>query len=316
VVTFTEALNAGNPVQLLVIQQPSKTAQATVPLGTQPKVQVADQFGNAVALAGLQVGASYQFDCTRSGCLRATPVGGGRASLNRSGAGTTLRAGNATTRPLSRQIASSTRISAATTALRPLTASIAVEQGLAGTTTVTTDANGTASFSDLTLNLSVGFWQLIFFDERESLTLGISDDIALAAGPVDAIVQLPPDSGQSVFAWSGDTTYFSLAGDVIYPKVQVIDAVGNGVPGVAVDWASSDESSFADGSKKVTTKTDADGFATPGGWVMPLSSNVSTFAIQASTSVSGGKSVQTTLYAMFQPPIGRVVPVIPSSRPR
>ena len=293
-VSFTQTLEAANPTQLLVIQQPAKTAQATIPLGTQPKVQVADQFGNAVALAGLQIGASYQLDCTQAACGTIRRAGGG-VSLNRSAV---------------------TTASTPTATLRPRTASVAVQQGLAGTTTVTTDASGTATFSDLALNLSVGPWQLVFFDARESLSVAISDDIALSAGPVDAMIQLPPDSSKSVFAFSGDTSYFSLAGDVIYPKVQVIDAVGNGVPGVAVSWTSTDESSFLDGSKTVTTKTDADGFATPGGWAMPAASNFSTFSIQASTSVSGGKSIQLVLYAMWQPLIGRIIPPTQRGSPR
>ena len=284
-VSFTQTLRAANPKQLLVIQQPAKTAQATIPLGTQPKVQVADQFGNVVALAGLQVGASYQVDCTQSACgTRRLPSGG--LSLSR------------------------------TATSGPRTASVAVQQGLAGTTTVTTDANGTATFSDLALNLSVGFWQLVFYDARESLSVATSQDIALSAGPVDAMIQLPPDSSKSVFAFSGDTSYFSLAGDVIYPKVQVIDAVGNGVPDVAVTWTSTDESSFLDGSKSMTTKTDPGGFATPGGWVMPAASNFSTFSIQASTSVSGGKPIQIVLYAMWQPLIGRIIPPTQPASPR
>jgi hypothetical protein len=307
-VTFTETLGAANAVQLLIVQQPSKTAQATLPLGTQPKVQVADQFGNPVPLAGLAIGASYQLDCTRTGCgtLRQPSTAG--ASLNRSPSITRQRSGSAVTRASSRKLAPSSRIIGLTVPLRPHTASVAVDQGLAGTTSVTTDANGTATFSDLTLNLSVGLWQLIFFDARESLAVAISDDIALSAGPVDAMIQLPPDSSKSVFAFSGDTSYFSLAGDVIYPRVQVIDAVGNGVPGIAVSFASVDESSFLDGSKNLTTKTDADGFATPGGWVMPGSSNFSTFAMQASADIPGSKGLQLVLYATWQPPIGRIIP--------
>ena len=233
---------------------------------------------------------------------------GAGASLNRSAVGIRQRSSNVVTRAQSRKLAPTSRPVTQSVPLRPGTASVAVQQGLAGTTSVTTDANGTATFSDLALDLSVGFWQLVFFDARESLQVAISDDIALSAGPVDAIIQLPPDSSKSVFAFSGDTSYFSLAGDTLYPKIQVIDAVGNGVPAVAVSFSSSDESFFRDGSRGLTTKTDVGGFATPGGWVMPASSNFSTFAIQATTSVSGGKPIQIVLYATWQPPIGRIIP--------
>ena len=307
-VSFTETVKPGNPTQLVVIQQPSKAAQATIPLGTQPKVQVADQFGNAVPLAGLSIGASYQLDCAQTGCATARLAMGAGASLNRSAVSIRQRSSNVVMRAPSRKLAPTSRPVTQSVPLRPGTASVAVQQGLAGTTSVTTDANGTATFSDLALDLSVGFWQLVFFDARESLQVAISDDIALSAGPVDAMIQLPPDSSKSVFAFSGDTSYFSLAGDTLYPKIQVIDAVGNGVPAVAVSFSSSDESFFRDGSRGLTTKTDVGGFATPGGWVMPASSNFSTFAIQATTSVSGGKPIQIVLYATWQPPIGRIIP--------
>jgi len=316
-VSFTETLKAANPTQLVVIQQPSKTAQATIPLGTQPKVQVADQFGNAVALAGLTIGASYQVDCRQTSCLRVTPKNGAGSSLNRSAVMTTQRPARPIAGALSRNLSSNTRISVPTVPVRSA-ASVAVEQGLGGTTAVTTDANGTAAFSDLALDLSVGVWQLIFFDNNESLQSAISEGIALSAGPVDAIIQLPPDSSKlkSVFAWSGDTSYFSIAGDTLYPKVQVIDAVGNDVAGVAVNWATADESFLLNRSNNLTTKTDAGGFATPDGWVMPVSSNFSTFAIQATTSVSGGKPIQIVLYATFQPPIGRIIPSAQPASPR
>src|SRR5690242_16180447 len=200
-VSFTETLKAANPTQLLVIRQPSKTAQATIPLGTQPAVQVADQFGNAVALAGLQIGASYQLDCTQTACgARRLPRTGG-PSLDRSAVSSTPRASRAITRAPSRTLAPRARVSAAAVPVRPRAASVSVAQGLAGTTTVATDANGAATFTDLALDLSVGPWQLVFVDATESLSVAISDGIALSAGPVDAMIQMPPDSSKSVFAF-------------------------------------------------------------------------------------------------------------------
>jgi hypothetical protein len=71
-VSFTETLRAANPAQLLVIQQPSKTAQATIPLGTQPRVQVADQFGNGVARSGVEVDVAET--CTRCELRLAVPT--------------------------------------------------------------------------------------------------------------------------------------------------------------------------------------------------------------------------------------------------
>src|SRR5437868_2267805 len=48
-ISFTATLRPGKASQLIMIQQPSTAAQATVPLGTQPKLQVTDQFANPVA---------------------------------------------------------------------------------------------------------------------------------------------------------------------------------------------------------------------------------------------------------------------------
>ena len=75
-VTFAATVQPGLPQRLLMIQQPPAQALATVTLGTQPKVQVADQFGNGVALLGLIIVANATVDCTRTACARVIPSSG------------------------------------------------------------------------------------------------------------------------------------------------------------------------------------------------------------------------------------------------
>src|SRR5205085_7113659 len=102
-------------------------------------------------------------------------------------------------------------------------------RGLGGTTSVLTDANGVATFSDLSLDLNVGLWLLQFSDSTKTsapLAPAVSSDINLAAGPA-----------QSIIAWAvADTTVIAAIGATLSPSVKVIDKVGNGVAGVTVNW--------------------------------------------------------------------------------
>ena len=240
-VSFTETLKAANPTQLLVIQQPAKTAQATIPLGTQPKVRVADQFGNAVALAGLEVDAAVT--CTR--CETRLPSTGKAPapSLSRSNTVT------------------SSRLTVPTAIARTQSISDTFPRGLGGKTATTTDGAGIASFGDLTLNEFVGPWQLEFFTPNQSLAVAFSDLIDLSAGPPASII-----------AWSVlDTSFISFSGDSLFPSVRVIDKVGNGIAGVKVTWQATDKLSLFDSKNTVVdTQTDVDGISVPGTWVTPV----------------------------------------------
>jgi len=170
-VSFTETLKPANPAQLLIIQQPSKAAQATIPLGTQPKLQVADQFGNAVALAGLEVDAAVT--CTRC------------------------------------EVVSASRIAVPTAIARTQSISDTLTLGVVGKTAVTTDAAGLASFGDLTLNEFVGPWQLEFFTPNQSLAVAFSDPIDVSAGPPASIIAWAV-LDTSFISFSGDSLFPSV----------------------------------------------------------------------------------------------------------
>lgn len=303
-VTFSETLEAANPTQLLVIQQPSKTAQATIPLGAQPKVQVADQFGNAVALAGLEVDAAET--CTRCE-LRAPTSKVPAPSLTRS---STVSRGLTPRGARSGRIASATvprisRLSIPTAIARTQSISDTITRGLVGKTSTTTDAAGIATFGDLTLNEFAGPWQLEFFTPNQSLAGAFSDAIDLSPGPAASII-----------AWSVlDTSFIAFAGDSLFPSVRVIDKVGNGIPGVKVTWQATDKLSLFDSkATTVDTQTDADGISAPGTWVTPAGA-AGPFFVEVAAGIPLENS-PLRLVALLQPPLGQVVPSAPPTLPR
>jgi hypothetical protein len=266
-VVFTEALKAANPVQLLIIQQPSKAAQATIPLGTQPKLQVADQFGNAVALAGLEVDAALT--CTRCGVMSAS------------------------------------RLAVPTTIARTQSISDTLTRGVVGKTAVATDAAGVAAFSDLTLNVTTGPWQLEFFTPKQTLAVAFSDPIDVSAGPPASII-----------AWSVlDTSFISFSGDSLFPSVRVIDKVGNGIAGVKVTWQAADKLSLFDGKNTVVdTQTDDNGISAPGTWVTPVGAAGPFFVDVISTGLALENS-PLRLVALLQP-LGLTSPAAQRTSPR
>jgi len=279
-VTFAATLRPGVPKLLAVIQQPSATAQATITLGKQPRVQVTDQYGNAVALAGLTILVNAQVDCALRACGRVVPPGRTGPSLNR----TRLGPASATT---------TVRLSVPTTIAKTQSISDTFPRGLGGVTEVKTDANGVAAFSNLVLNLSVGPWQLQFADTATALTPALSNDIQLSPGPAASII-----------AWGVfDTTFIAIAGAALTPSVRVIDEVGNGVPGVGVTW--SIPAAFPDnlatlGSSSI--QTDGNGVAAPGQWIIPASATglPLVFHILATAQLPGIENSPLTLTAQMQ----------------
>jgi hypothetical protein len=228
-VVFSITANPGVARQLIVVQQPSPIVQATVRLGQQPKVQVADQFGNPVRANGIVVYASESCrSCGKIGHQVPGAMQPGRAQSTKR---------------------------APTTVARTAAVSDTITRGVVGTNPVTTDDNGIASFGDLALNDFAGTSQLVFFDAREALSPAFSDYITVTPGPA-----------RSIIAWTGDET-FVFPGDTIRPYVRVQDAVGNPIAGVTISW---DSKQGTQGTlDNSTSKTDADGLATPGIWRIP-----------------------------------------------
>jgi hypothetical protein len=299
-VSFAETVKAGLPAQLTMLQQPAPQAQATLPLGTQPKVQVADQFGNAVALAGVAVDVTEI--CTQCGRMIGPKTT--RPSLNR--APSSVRPRTATA-PLSRQITASgqpvaSRLAVPTRISRTTSISDTITRGVVGKTEVLTDANGVASFTDLALNEFVGPFELEFLPDSAHaavLAPAFSDLIDLSAGPAASII-----------AWDlTDTAIVSvLPPDTLSPSVRVIDKVGNGIAGVSVSWSVTDGASvFDNSSTTASSQTDADGIARPGLWILPAGA-VGPFTIVASPSGSKLENAPLTLTALLEIPNFRRVP--------
>ena len=292
-VTFAATVKAGSPKLLVVVQQPSATAQATVALSTQPKVQVADQFSNPVAAVGVAISA----------------IANGGPSLSRSAGGIVAQGPrlSASTRRLAPSATQTTRLSVPTVISKTSSVSDTFPQRLGGKTQVATDANGVATFTDLSLDLPVGSWFLQFFDASESNPplIGVgTTTIALSPGPIESIVAWPKGT---------DTTLVSIEGADLFPSVKVIDKVGNGIGGVPVQWTIPDGLTTLDSA---LTHTDSDGIASPGTWTTPSAPNVATLVIQATPSPAMMENSPLSLYAVVRELIGRVVPPKSQSRPR
>jgi hypothetical protein len=263
-----------------VVQQPSATAQATITLGTQPKVQVADQFSNPVALAGLPIIATANGGPNRS-----------VASIVPNGARVLPSA-----RRLTPTAADVARLSVPTTISKTSSVSDTFPQGLGGKTQVATDATGVATFTDLSLDLPVGSWFLQFFDANESLVSVGTTTIALSPGPIESIVSWRLSGDTTSGSLNRDTTLV-LLGATISPTVRVIDKVGNGIADVLITWQAQDiVKELPDGN---TSKTDANGFATLTRWVTPAIAGVPAFILQAIPSAPKVENSPLQLWAVL-----------------
>ena len=288
--TFEATVNPGTPTRFVIVQQPSTTAQATITLGTQPKVQVTDLYGNAVALAGLPVMAYPQYDCGAGVvCARVQAPRPGGALLDRTSAPSIAPRTTGARRPSIKQPAPRTSHLAVPVRIAATkSVSDTFPQGLGGNTVVLTDGNGVASFSNLSLNLSTGSWLLLFSDTAFTMGAAISNSIKLSPGPITSIVA----------QGGADTLYFAATSDTLHPAAVVIDAVGNGIPGVTVTWTIPNGDSKLD---SLTTTTDASGVASPGNWLLlPVAGAANNFEILATPS-SGSKVENSPLPIIAAP---------------
>lgn len=280
-VVFNATVKPGLPALLRMLQQPSPTAQATITLGVQPKVQVTDRFGNPVALSGVLVDVNPVFDCAATACARFVPPGS-RPSLNR----TMITSTRPRLSPSSQTLSPSTsRIPVPTAISRTQSISDTFPQGIGGKTEVQTDANGVATFSNLSMNVSTGPWQMQFVDTTTGSTLlpATSNDVVVSPGPAASIV-----------AWGvADTTHLSVGGDSLTPSVRIIDKVGNGVPNVSVNFVRLDAISVF---TNVSVQTDTNGIATPGVWFIPVGV-AGIFQVQAQPGGSALENAPLTLTA-------------------
>jgi|tagenome__1003787_1003787.scaffolds.fasta_scaffold20982425_1 alpha-tubulin suppressor-like RCC1 family protein/5-hydroxyisourate hydrolase-like protein (transthyretin family) len=153
----------------------------------------------------------------------------------------------------------------------PVAAAVSDGAGLTGTTTISTDANGRATFSGLSISGAVGSRTLTF--TSSGLTAVSAQPIALAAG---LAAQIQANGSTSV-----QGTVNTAVGTL--PAVVVKDASGNPVSGVAVTFAIPTGAGSLTGA---TATTNASGIATVGSWTLPKTSGQYTLTATA-TGVPG-----------------------------
>lgn len=142
-----------------------------------------------------------------------------------------------------------------------------------GTTTVATDGNGVATFSDLSISGLVGARTLAF--NASGVTGITSNTINLAAGPAASIV-VNDGNGQSANAG----TQLAVA-----PSVLLTDASGNPVSGVVVTFAVASGGGVLTGAAPTS---DGFGIARVGSWTLgPTSGSNSVTATATGSGISG-----------------------------
>jgi len=124
---------------------------------------------------------------------------------------------------------------------------------LGGTPGVRTDAEGKATWTDLSISGLAGERTLRF--EAPGLTAVVAVPVALGAG--DATT-LTPIAGIAQVAPAGTTP-------LVLPKVRAADAFGNPVPGASVTFEVSGGGGSVTGAVQLTG---ADGTASPAGWTL------------------------------------------------
>jgi hypothetical protein len=149
-----------------------------------------------------------------------------------------------------------------------ITAAIASGGGtLTGTTTVATDADGRATFTDLAISGSVGDRTLSF--SAGSLTPATSGTITLSAGPA---TQMAINAGNGQSATGGTAV-------AVAPSVRVTDVNDNPVEGVSVTFAVASGDGTIDPTTPVAT--DANGIATVNSWTLGDTAGTNTLTASA-----------------------------------
>ncbi len=294
---------SGPPTQLTITTQPSETASSGTPLSRQPVIQVRDANGNEVRESGIEVMAALTLGSGTLAGATATTDGTGKAafgglaitgaagaySLRFQSPGLTSVASQAialraapvaqltiTTQP------SATAQNGAVFPQQPVvelrdesgfpasgqgvTASIASGGGtLTGATTVVTDGDGVATFTDLAITGMVGSRTLIFIAGSAS---AISDALEITPGPPATltIIRQPSDAAQNGVEFPQQ------------PLVEVRDQSGNRVSGQDVLASIASGDGALGGTTTVTTNV----------------SGVATFTDLSITGTIGDRTLQFT----------------------
>lgn len=154
---------------------------------------------------------------------------------------------------------------------------------LSGTTQVSTDGNGLATFSGLSIAGLVGNRTLRF--SASGVPAVTSNPIALTAGPA-ALITINAGNNQQALP---------SAAVAINPSVKVSDLDNNGVSGIQVDFAVTGGGGSITGA---TQTTNASGIATVGSWT--LGSNPGTNTLSATATGIGSVSFTAIAGTFFQ----------------
>ena len=319
-VSFTATAVAGAATQLLITTQPAAAAQSGVALATQPVVALRDAFGNPVAQGGVSVtaalvGAGAQLRGTLTVTTSASGVATfagldlfgtvGAYAIRFTSGGLTpdtsstvlLTAGAAAQLVVVTQPSASAQ-SGVPFAVQPavqvrdaagndvsgsfsVSATIATGGGtLGGTTPVTTNGAGLASFTDLAITGAAGSRTLGF--AAAGLTGATSTPVTLGAGTATALAIVTQPSGS---AQSG-----SLFGT--QPVIELRDGSGNTVPqaGVGVTVSITGTPAGVTLGGTTTVLTGANGQAAFSGLSLtgPAGNYTLDFTATALTSVTSG----------------------------
>lgn len=295
-VDFSAAAIAGAPDTIVVHSGAIVSGAAGTPVRVLPAVRLADQFGNPVphhqvSFAVTGGGGTVQGGSALTDSLGIAVVGGwtlgpaeGAHTLSATAAGL---AGGVTfqataTSPVPSQLTILTQPSATVTSgvlltQQPvvqianssgdaipqagiqITASVATGPGAALTpvASVSTDVNGMATFSGLTLSGTIGSYTLAF--TGPGLSPDTSTAITVAPGPATT---LAINAGNSQSVNAGTTV-------PVAPAVIVTDAWGNGIANIAITFSLGSGNGGIAGAAQLTG---GDGIATLGTWQLgPLS---------------------------------------------
>ena len=296
-VTFTATASVGSAGGLTIQRQPSSTAQAGAPFGTQPQVQLRDPNGNAVAQAGTAVTASIATGPAGTSSLIGNPTvatnGSGLATF--AGLGITGPAGAYTinfsgvnlTGVTSAQItlgagapsrlvfATQPANAVAGAAIAPAI-SVLVQDALGNTVT------GATNTVSLSIQNNAGGGTLAGTTSRAAVNGAATfNDLSINAAGSGYTLRAASGSltqatsnafnittgGATTIAANSATNQSATAGSVVGapPSVKVTDASGNAVAGVAVAFAVTAGGGSVSGGSQVTN---ASGVATVGSWTV------------------------------------------------
>jgi hypothetical protein len=276
-VTFHATAAVGAAGQLVITRQPSSSATSGVALATQPQVQLEDANGNPVKQAGVAVQAQIANGPAGAlvNATAATDPNGKAtfAGLTITGqAGTYILSffgasiSGATCDPITLSAGAVSKLGFATApsttaqsgvplvqqpevqledaAGNPvsqagvnITASVSAGASLSGTTTVATDGNGVASFTNLVVSGATGSYTLKF----ASGPINISASVTLGAGSVDGSKSSFTVTGGPITASNGSSTATAqivardASGNVVAGAAPSVDFCGGSTPAPATD---------------------------------------------------------------------------------